>query len=67
MKSIWDNRTKVLGYLQVVIGALAVADPVILAQLLGPHGLKWVLLANGLLTAAVGHHNTLLAKRSAKP
>lgn len=59
---IWQHRTKILGYLQVAIGALAVADAGMVAEALGKDGLRWVMLTNGVLTAIVGHYNSRRAK-----
>lgn len=63
---LWRHRTKLIGYLSVVIGALAVADQALVKAALGEDGLRWVLLSNGLLTALVGHANTMAAKRAAR-
>ena len=55
---LWSHRTKILGYFGVVMGTLAVADPTMLANLIGNNGVRWVVLINGILTALVGHHNS---------
>ncbi len=50
---IWNNRTKSLGYLQVVLGVLAGAT--------GVFPDPWpqrLLLASGLTTALIGHYNS---------
>lgn len=63
---IWGNRTKLLGYAQVVMAALAIADQALINSVLGPNGMRWVLLSSGVLTAVVGHYNSL-KRKPAKP
>lgn len=55
---LWKNHgTKVLGFAQVTVGVLAVADGIFT-----PESLKYVLLASGLLTAWRGYVNSLTSK-----
>lgn len=55
---LFENRTKVLGYTQVMLGALAVADAELLRAVLGDNGPRWIILLSGVLTAIVGHYNS---------
>ena len=48
-----NHGTKILGFAQVTVGVLAVADGVFTDQ-----SLKYVLLASGLLTAWRGYFNS---------
>jgi hypothetical protein len=49
---IWTNRTKTIGFVSVILGVLATSSAI-------PDGwLKWFVLANGLVTAAVGFWNS---------
>lgn len=49
---LWSHRTKLLGYVGVTLGVLATST-VLPTKLVG-----WLLLANSLLTALVGHYNS---------
>lgn len=60
------NGTKVLGYLTVSLGFIAVADPALIGDTLGGNWQKWALLISGILTAARGHQNTAREKREAE-
>lgn len=61
MKAIWKNHgTKILGFSQVTVGVLAVADGIF-----SPEAMKWVLLSSGLLTAWRGFFNSAQAKQAA--
>jgi len=52
LKWIWSHRTKTIGFVSVVLGVLATSTAI-------PEGwLKWFVLANGLVTAAVGFFNS---------
>lgn len=61
----WKNRTKVLGYTQVLIAFLATADQALVTAVIGPNGLKWLLLISGGLAALIGHHNSYQQKKAA--
>ena len=51
---LWRSHgTKILGFAQVTVGVLAVADGIF-----DEHALKYVLLASGLLTAWRGYFNS---------
>lgn len=59
IRRIKNHLTKLLGYGQITIAAIAAVDGIIPAQ-----HLKYWMLALGLLTAWRGHHNsTVEAKR----
>jgi len=57
LKTIYDffrsHGTKAIGFSQVTVGVLAVADGVFTDK-----ALKWILLASGLLTAWRGYFNS---------
>lgn len=57
---LWDSRTTLFGYLQVVLGVVAATDGV-----LAPRTLKWIILGNGILTACLGHFNNLQLRKAA--
>ena len=57
-KLAWSHRTKILGYMQVVVAALAVADQALVTAVFGQSGLRGILLISGILTAIVGHYNS---------
>jgi hypothetical protein len=52
------HTTKLLGFSQVTVGALAVADQQMIAAVFGPDGLRWIILTSGVLTAWRGFVNT---------
>lgn len=56
---IWNRRTTVFGYLQVILGVLAVSDGVI-----GPSALKWIILFNAIILAVLGHYNNSNMKQA---
>lgn len=59
MRSFFRHHTtKLLGFAQVTVGALAVADQQMIAAVFGPDGLRWIILASGVLTAWRGFANT---------
>ncbi len=58
-----DHGTKVLGFAQVTVGALAVADQQMISAAFGPHGLRWIILTSGVLTAWRGFVNTQYQKQ----
>jgi len=51
---LWCHRTKCLGFIQITLGALAVADGVF-----SPFALKIIILASGVTTAWVGFFNSM--------
>lgn len=55
---LWGRRTTVFGYIVVILGVLAVSDKVF-----SPETLKWVVLANGLFGACLGHYNNRQANK----
>lgn len=56
---LWRGHgTKILGFAQVTVGVLAVADGIFTAM-----ALKWILLASGLLTAWRGYFNSAAMKQ----
>lgn len=59
LRYLWDRRTTVFGYAQVVLGVLAVSDGIF-----SPGVFKWVVLGNGLLTALLGHYNNRQARQA---
>jgi hypothetical protein len=50
---VWNVRTTAFGYIQVVLGVLAASD------VLPPPALKYVILANAMALAILGHYNNL--------
>ncbi len=54
------HGTKAIGFAQVTVGVLAVADGIF-----SPEAMKWVLLSSGLLTAWRGFFNSAQAKQAA--
>lgn len=52
------HTTKLLGFAQVTVGALAVADQQMIAAAFGPKGLRWIILTSGVLTAWRGFVST---------
>lgn len=60
LKWLWSRRTTSIGYVQVTLGVLATATDVLPAV-----AIKWIVLASGLMTALIGHHNVMKAKREA--
>lgn len=56
----WKRHgTKMIGFAQVTVGVLAVADGIF-----PPESMKWVLLASGLLTAWRGYFNSAQNKQA---
>lgn len=49
---LWRRRTTTFGYVQAALGVLALSDGIF-----GPQALKYIVLANGLMLALLGHHN----------
>ena len=63
LRNIWRHHgTKILGYAQVLAGAIAIMDQQLVNDVLGPHALRWALFASGILTALRGHGNTARIK-----
>jgi hypothetical protein len=58
LRWLWSRRTTSIGYVQVTLGVLATATDVLPAV-----AIKWIVLASGLMTALIGHHNVMKAKR----
>lgn len=52
LKYLWERRTTVLGYVQIILGVLATSQ-----DMLSEGALKWVVLINGIVTAVLGHYN----------
>lgn len=52
LKYLWDRRTTVLGYLQIVLGVLVTSQGTF-----SDDTLRWIVLANGVVTAILGHYN----------
>lgn len=53
------HMTKVIGYATAIAGAVAVMDPALVADTLGPNAIRWALLISGVATLARGHTNKL--------
>lgn len=53
-----DHGTKLLGLMQVTVGALAIADQTMVAGVFGQNGLRWIILSSGVLTAWRGFYNS---------
>lgn len=61
---LWTHHgTKLLGFAQVTAGALAIADPALIGPVFGENGVRYILLASGLLTAWRGFMNTQQATK----
>jgi hypothetical protein len=56
---LWSVRTTAFGYIQVVLGVLAASD------VLPPEALKYVMLANAMLLAILGHFNNMKLRQMA--
>lgn len=57
---VWRNHgTKILGYVTIVAGSIAVMDPQLVSATLGPNTVRWALLISGVATALRGHTNKL--------
>ena len=57
LRYVWARKTTAFGYFVTVLGVVATSD-VFPARLL-----KYLLLANGILTACIGHYNNSQLKR----
>lgn len=57
LKYLWDNRTTVLGYVQVILGVWILADDVFSESVI-----KLFVLVNGTVTAVLGHYNNARIK-----
>lgn len=62
LQFLWNSRTTAFGYIQVIVGVLAATDGIFT-----PKALKFVILANGILTACLGHYNNLKIRQAAQP
>ena len=60
LQYLWRRRTTAFGYAQVILGVLVVSDGIFSLETL-----KWIVLANALLLACLGHFNNLQLKRDA--
>lgn len=49
---LWNRRTTVFGYIVISLGVIASTDGIFSTQTM-----KYILLANGILTACLGHYN----------
>lgn len=58
-KYLWSIRTTAFGYLQVILGVLAVSG-----DLFGTFALKCFILANAMLLAILGHYNNRKKKQA---
>ena len=56
---LWKARLTVYGYLQVVLGVLAATDGIF-----APRTLRLIILGNGILTACLGHYNSLKTRQA---
>lgn len=58
LRQVWRNHgTKIIGYVTMAAGAVAVMDPRLVAETLGPHAMQWALLITGLAAVGRGHTN----------
>lgn len=57
LQYLWCHRTKCLGFIQITLGALAVADGIF-----SQFALKLIILASGVTTAWVGFFNSMAKK-----
>lgn len=55
-----SRKTTAFGYVQVGLGVLAATDGLFTIKTT-----KWLILVNGLVTAAIGHYNNLRLKQAA--
>lgn len=53
---LWENRTKTLGVLQIIVSQIATAG------VLSDSSVKWFMLSSGILTGLVGFANSRKAK-----
>lgn len=60
LQYLWSRKTTAFGYVQVGLGVLAATE-----GLFSMKATKWLILINGLVTAAIGHYNNLRLKQSA--
>jgi hypothetical protein len=61
-----QHGTKIVGYVTVALGFIAVADPALIGDTLGGNWQKWALLISGVLTAVRGHQNTARINKEAE-
>jgi len=57
---VWSRKTTAFGYFVVILGVVATSSVV------PKDWLPWVLLANGVITASLGHYNNAKLKRMAE-
>jgi len=60
------HATKILGYATAIAGAIAVMDPKLVADTLGPNAVRWALLISGILAIVRGHTNKLQSVSASK-
>jgi hypothetical protein len=58
---LWSRKTTAFGYVQVGLGVIAATN-----GLFSIETTKWLILINGLVTAAIGHFNNSQLKTQAK-
>lgn len=62
IREIWANHgTKVIGYVTMGAGAIAVMDPHLVTETFGPHAMQWALVITGISAAVRGHTNKIQA------
>lgn len=59
LRYLWSRKTTAFGYIQVGLGVIAATD-----GLFSMKTTKWLILINGLVTAAIGHYNNLRLKQA---
>lgn len=52
LKYLWDHRTTTLGYIQIILGVAMISQ-----DLFSAGAMKWIVFANGCVTAVLGHYN----------
>lgn len=62
-----DHGTKILGYVGIVAGVIAVSDKELVLRTLGPAASDWAVLILGVGAAIRGHQATRAEKRAAEP
>lgn len=58
LQYLWSRKTTAFGYVQVGLGVLAATDGLFTIKTT-----KWLILINGLVTAAIGHYNNSQLKK----
>lgn len=62
LKYLWSRRTTAWGYIVIILGVLATSDGIF-----SPLVLKCLILANGVVTACIGHYNNSQIKKNDGP